>query len=212
MPDLLTVINGLALTPSRLANARIIAEECRVAGLPPSLILAAIVNAYAESRLDADAMGDNGKSVGLFQLHESGGGRGMTVAQRKDPRLNTRRILSEYQAARGRTSGKDLSQGKTITLASMDSAYANGATVAQMAGLWSFHVERPWDALGEVQRREALTAQLLGPLASVRARQMDAPASTAALAGSPSGPRWVTLGVGALFALTLILSLKRLFR
>jgi hypothetical protein len=208
---------------SRLQNARIIAEEFSAAGLPPSLALAAIVNANAESSLNALASGDNGKSIGLFQLHQNGGGKGMTVAERQDPRLNTRRIISEYQAARRQSSGYDLSQKKTVQMISLDDAYAQGATVATLAGLWGFHVERPFYLYASAAERAKMARSLFPGVADVAARQLDAGASVAGgaaqvgtgvvrLAGNAGLPRWATMGAGVFFTLTLLLAVKRLFR
>ena len=50
-----------------------------------ALILLAAVAAESGGRVDA--IGDGGKSVGLFQLHEDGAGRGLSVEQRMDPDL-----------------------------------------------------------------------------------------------------------------------------
>jgi biotin transport system substrate-specific component len=55
----------------------IIDREFAVAGWKSSVIQAAIVNAYAESGLNPRAIGDGGKSVGLFQLPVFHGGGGL---------------------------------------------------------------------------------------------------------------------------------------
>lgn len=86
------------LTPKQLEMAKIISRIFTNAGVPDKIIAAAIVNAYAESRLDPNIIGDSGHSVGLFQLNDGprAAGRGMTVAERQDPEVNTRKILKEY--------------------------------------------------------------------------------------------------------------------
>lgn len=161
---------GGVTAATRLQNAKIIVEEFLSAGLPLGVALAAVVNADAESGLNHMAMGDNGKSVGLFQLHENGGGKGMSAADRQNPRLNTRRIISEYAAAKSRTSGVDLSQGKKVVpMESLDAAYARGATVGDLAGLFAFHVERPWDLVGEKEKRAARARSTFSAIASVPA-------------------------------------------
>lgn len=97
----------------------------------------------------------------------------MTVAERQDPRLNTRRIISEYLAARAKTTGKDLSQGRAVVTApSLDAAYDGGATVAQIAGLFAFHVERPYDLQGERSRREAATRYMFPAVADLPAKSL----------------------------------------
>lgn len=45
---------------------------------------------WRESNFDPNAIGDQGHSVGLGQLHDQGAGAGYTVEQRKDPDLNAR--------------------------------------------------------------------------------------------------------------------------
>lgn len=61
---------------------------------------AAVANAYAESRLDPSAIGDNGHSVGLFQLNDLAGaaGYGMSVEARQDPAINVARIIAVAQS------------------------------------------------------------------------------------------------------------------
>src|SRR5713226_8296795 len=45
----------------------------------------AVAAALAESGGDPEATGDNGHSVGLWQMHDQGMGAGMSVAARRDP-------------------------------------------------------------------------------------------------------------------------------
>lgn len=95
--DALSLLTGsIPLTEAQLANVRIIADEFTRAGLG-RWQLAAVVNAYAESRLNERArfISPTEDSVGLFQLNSAGAGAGMSVEDREDPRLNTRRIIEE---------------------------------------------------------------------------------------------------------------------
>lgn len=61
--------------------------------------------AWSESQFDPTAVGDQGNSVGLFQLHSAGRGSGMTVAARQDPETNIRVSMPElwqgFRAAGG---------------------------------------------------------------------------------------------------------------
>jgi hypothetical protein len=82
----------IKLTPRQLQMVVTIEQEAERVGLG-FLFEAAVVNAYAESLLDPEAVGDGGLSVGLFQLHARGAGRGMSVEDRKDPQKNARRIF-----------------------------------------------------------------------------------------------------------------------
>lgn len=81
------------LTSQQQRMAFIIADEFRKAGLPANVAAAAIANAWHESRLNPLAAGDNGQSIGLFQLYSKGAGHGMTIEDRKDPIINTKRII-----------------------------------------------------------------------------------------------------------------------
>lgn len=80
------------LTAMQMRMISIIRVEALAAGYG-WLFEALVTNAYAESLLNPEATGDGGRSVGLFQLHEDGAGRGMSREERCDPALNTRRIL-----------------------------------------------------------------------------------------------------------------------
>lgn len=90
------------LNSRQMANAAIIEEEFRRAGLSANWAAAAIVNAIHESNLREDASNQSGEdSVGLFQLNAAGGlGRGMSFAQRADPRINTRTVIREIKRLR----------------------------------------------------------------------------------------------------------------
>ncbi len=145
----------------RLANAQIIVREFLDAGHPPSIALAAVANAHIESALDADAVnwsdvsttGSKGVSVGLFQLRDPGAGSGMSVEERKDPRVNTRVILREYAR-----------YGKPLV-----AAHARGASVAELAALFGRHVER---GLGD-EKRAARARELFGTYADMPAPDVD---------------------------------------
>lgn len=49
-----------------------------------------------ESGWRYDAVGDNGHSIGLTQLHDQGMGSGLTVEQREDPEINLRTAISAH--------------------------------------------------------------------------------------------------------------------
>lgn len=74
----------------------IIESVLQTEGFTQMAIVAAIANAWHESKLKPGAInhkeGRGRKSVGLFQLLDTGAGRGMTVSERQDPVINTRRI------------------------------------------------------------------------------------------------------------------------
>jgi hypothetical protein len=137
---------AVGLPADKREMVRIIEREFLAAGLPLALAAAAVVNAYAESSLNPRAVGDSGASVGLFQLHERGAGAGMTVAERMDPTLNTRRILQTLLGP----------QGVPVIAA----VQAGERGVAALAALFSTHVERPLHKAAEEARRVALAARL----------------------------------------------------
>lgn len=85
------------LTAAQRQMAELILREFTAAGLPTATAMAAVVNAWAESRFKPDVksgfVGED--SVGLFQLNAAPGaaGEGMSFAERADPLINTRRII-----------------------------------------------------------------------------------------------------------------------
>lgn len=188
----------------RLRNAQIIVREFTAAGYPLSLALAAVVNAEAESRLDNTAGGDGGGSIGLFQLSSTGGGRGMTVAQRQDPELNTRRIIQEFEAARRNTKGKDKSRGISVSDKSMDQAVEDNDSLARLAGLFCFHVERPEALVLRQREREALARTLFPTVANLPVGTIDG-----ALVALRSGLTWGTYIIGAASVIGLAYLLRR---
>lgn len=136
----------IPLDSSQLANAKIIEEvfeEMLKSRVPErenraKIIAAAIVNAYRESSLRAEVAGDNGASVGLFQLHERGAGKGLSVEYRQDPRNNTKTIIEREVLAES---------GQTLI------ARANaGASVAELSAIFAAKIERPRDRIGAMRR------------------------------------------------------------
>ncbi len=111
----------------RVRNATIIVREFMKAGYPFGIALAAVVNARHESDLSNAAIGDSGQSVGLFQLYSRGAGAGMSVQERMDPYLNTRRIIGETKQ-----------YGSNLM-----SAYRGGASLADLSLIFGRDIERP---------------------------------------------------------------------
>lgn len=137
----------------RVANATLIVREFLRARYPIGIALAAVVNARAESDLSNQAIGDNGHSVGLFQLSDLGAGRGMSVAERKDPRVNVRTIIRETK-----TYGARLMQ-----------AYRSGASVAELSVIFGEDIER--HAPGAAPR-DQLARQMFPGIANVPAKHL----------------------------------------
>lgn len=141
MPSVAAQAAGL--TSSQYAMAQVIEREFEAAGFGPPVIKAAIINAIAESGLNPNAVGDGGKSVGLFQLHEKGGGHGMSVSERKDPSLNTRRIIQQAKKARGFMGL--VNDGET--------------SVGKLTAAFTIHVERPANKTAQGAKRAAMVAR-----------------------------------------------------
>lgn len=139
------------MNASRLAIVAIIEEEFRNAGLGERVIGAAIANAWVESGLNPNAIGDNGASVGLFQLHKRGAGTGLSVEFRKDPRNNTKTILErEVLAKRGNT---------------LRTREKEGAGVGELAAIFSRDIERPAATQHNMKLRKALAEEMFPTLA-----------------------------------------------
>jgi hypothetical protein len=134
---------AVGLNSSQRSNARVIEKEFTRAGFGPSVVAAAIINALAESGLRNDAAGDSGASIGLFQLHERGGGKGMSSSERMDPTKNTRRIIEEAKRARG----------------FMSKVSAGVTSIPALAAAFSTYVERPADKPGNEVKRAAMVAR-----------------------------------------------------
>lgn len=84
-----------------LENVKIVAEIAKKDGVDPAT---AVADMLVESGGNNKAIGDNGHSVGLFQLNDQGEGAGMSVAERQDPTRNAEIALSHFAKA---NSGED---------------------------------------------------------------------------------------------------------
>ena len=69
--------------------SEIIENNLKSMEIPNNIIAAAIVNGVAESKLDSNAIGDNGKSIGVFQLHNNGLGNKISPYYRKNVHVNS---------------------------------------------------------------------------------------------------------------------------
>lgn len=188
-------LENLRLSAIQQESAKTILRRFILSGYPLGIGLAAVVNAKAESNLDPSAVGDNGASVGLFQLYERGAGAGMALPRGpsgqpdpRDPRFNptqnTNRIIEEVRQYGG----------------NLSAAHDAGGSVSMLAGIFARDIERPANVELRMKEREALARTMFGPLA-------DAPARTL-----PSGwammpaliPLWFWAGAGALGGLLII--------
>jgi hypothetical protein len=176
----------IGLTAARRANAAIIETEFKAAGYTGALAAAAMVNSLAESALNERAVGDNGASIGLFQMNRVGGaGRGHSVEELMDPTSNVRILLKVEKRA----------------LDKIQAAVKAGAGIAEAAGLFAQYVERPRDTLGEKARRAASTARYF-PAAALSAIESGASGVISKVA-FPLGAAVFAVagGVGVVFAI-----------
>lgn len=121
------------LDGEQMNNARIIEEEFRAAGIAPSIIAAAIINAHSESRLrniqsNCYKNGIREESYGLFQVNIPARGGRVTAEQMLDPRQNCREILREITNKRG---------GRLRALAGQK------ASVSKLTAVFCYDIERP---------------------------------------------------------------------
>lgn len=130
----------------------IIENEFTAANYTRPVIIAAVVNAYAESGFnpEADNKRNGEDSVGLFQLNSNGGaGAGMTDAERMDPYTNVRTILDRE------------SDPLRVIQAHAD----GGVAVEELVAEFTKTVERPKDKEGDATKRKALYRQMFPDLA-----------------------------------------------
>lgn len=186
-------------TPKQTDMARIILAEFASAGLPTAIGLAAVVNAYHESKLDPCAVagvppwtrpcpsspGPTGEdSVGLFQLYAQGHGSGMTTAARRDPHRNTQRIIDVVRSPQGHA---------------LRAAAAQDATVAELTELFCRDIERPAAMATSCPTRGQAAYDMLGPVAGMRVSELPDLRAPALLAVARV-PLWAWIAGGVALA------------
>jgi hypothetical protein len=81
----------MSSTYTRSQIIKIIEEVAQAKGVTPTT---AVADAYVESGLNPNAVGDHGTSFGLYQLHEGGELGNLTPSQAFDPRTNAEVALT----------------------------------------------------------------------------------------------------------------------
>ena len=94
-----TVVNKLNLNDDQADVAKGVERIMKNHGFSDSLIMAAIVNAYAESGLDPNVVGSAGE-LGIFQLNPKGLGKTMKDHEMKDIRKSTVRIIGAMRKSK----------------------------------------------------------------------------------------------------------------
>lgn len=75
---------AVGLTQEQREVSYIIENELKEMEIPDNIIAASIVNAVAESELNPNAYGDNGNSIGAFQLNINGLGKKLSIDERQN--------------------------------------------------------------------------------------------------------------------------------
>jgi len=141
----------------QLASIRTIADQVKAAALPPALAssrdaltVAAVVNAWHESRLRPDATNLTGRdeSYGLFQVNRQGAlGRPHTARNLLQAEYNTRVILGEVWTRRRE----------------LEAVLHRGGTVAGLTAAFTLHVERPAGRSSKALQRASTVRAWWGP-------------------------------------------------
>jgi len=129
--------------PERAVVAQTIETTLVANGISPRLARAATINAYAESKLNPLAVGDHGRSVGVFQLHTKGMGNKMTYEQRINIKTSAERVA------------KALAKDKVI-LKMQD----NCASMDQLVSAFTVRIMRPSKKKKRARERVALAHKI----------------------------------------------------
>jgi len=146
--DVETSTIPMTTAKERSDNAKKIFKAFKKAGYSDGIALAAVVNADYESRLSNKAVGDSGKSVGLFQVHSK---HGLSAKDRMKPDVNIKFILGDM-AKNG------------MTVVDMDE---DGASVAALSGRFAHDVERPADRTASLVSRASHAKKLFPMVANL---------------------------------------------
>jgi len=165
-------VNGaIRMTKEQGDMAHLIFKRFREAGFSEDQANGAVANAWAESRLKADAklVTDKEASYGLFQMNTKGGlGTGHDPAKLQDPEYNISLAIEAAKKSKGFTSAKSL----------------EAATIA-----FTKEVERPANAEAESLKRVQMAGALLNRDVSLPSTpETSAPSTTlAGLTGGKGG-------------------------
>ncbi len=143
----------------QVATANVVAREARVLGVSPRI---AVADAIVESGLNPRAVGDQGTSFGLFQLHQGGELGALTKAQAFTPLTNARVALSEFRTVQRSTPSLLRNPGALAATAQRPQLLtaAGAPTASPAASAYAAKVNRVYGELGRVPAT--------GPRATVR--------------------------------------------
>ncbi len=111
--------------------------------IPKNITAAAIVNAVAESKLNPFAIGDNGKAVGVFQLHSSGLGHKISNDLKKDININSNVIAVQI-----------IKNNKLLK------TEQNGANISELTKIITKDIMRPSDVAEQMMIRSYLAKEM----------------------------------------------------
>lgn len=128
-----------------------IEQVLRDEGFDSPLVEAALLNSYAESKFNPKAVGDNGRSRGVFQLNENGLGRKMTMESKHNVEASTKRIVSAVR------------KSKKLT-----EAIERGAETGELTRLFCTEIMRPSNKRRKAAQRSGLREVVFLPPAERR--------------------------------------------
>jgi hypothetical protein len=128
-----------------------IEQAMRREGFDSPLIEAALLNSYAESKFNPQAVGDHGRSKGVFQLHKRGLGRGMTDQQRHNIETSVRRVSVAIRKSE-----------------KLKRALSRGAETPELTRIFCTEIMRPKDASRKARERASFEAELFESSAAER--------------------------------------------
>jgi hypothetical protein len=131
------------LTTEQYEISETIEDELDQLEIPENLIAAAIVNAVAESSLNPEAIGDNGKAVGAFQLHRNGLGSNLSVDDRKNIYINTNVVGIQI-----------LKNDRLFTL------NENGVDIPELSAIFAEEIMKPSDLEARKEQRRQIANKI----------------------------------------------------
>jgi hypothetical protein len=133
--------------------------------VPPEIGAAILANFWAESKLQADAVGDAGGSVGVAQIYVNGGVAPYlsNLADRTDPYKSTVAMIRFMEDHKGQPTIPGASPGGDPAKAGPDplTLYDNGVRdIERLTTAFRFHVERPRYSAEGVKKRERYAREM----------------------------------------------------
>jgi len=123
-----------------------IEQALRKEGFKDPMIEAVLLNSYAESKFSPSAVGDGGRSRGVFQLHERGLGMKMTKESRHDVEKSTQRIIIAIRKSK-----------------KLNEAIERDAKASELTELFCTEIMRPSNKSRKATQRVKLRKELFTP-------------------------------------------------